>query len=104
MKQVLELQGGTYVLMGPLQKDTKSKIIRMKPLQEAMEDYKKKLIIDRLYAFNGSVTRASESLGIQRTYLSRLISKYKLNERENKKIRRRFSSKHAREAYLAGDL
>ena len=45
-------------------------------LQEAMDDFKKKFIIVNLKHTNGNQSKAAAVMGIQRTYLSRLISKY----------------------------
>jgi len=45
-------------------------------LQEAMDDFKKKFIMVNLKHTNGNQSKAAAVMGIQRTYLSRLISKY----------------------------
>lgn len=45
-------------------------------LQEALDDFKKKFIEVNLAHTNGNRSKAAAIMGIQRTYLSRLISKY----------------------------
>ncbi|MFO7862017.1 MAG: sigma 54-interacting transcriptional regulator [Desulfosalsimonas sp.] len=45
-------------------------------LEEAMHAFKKKFIRMNLKQTGGNQTRAAKSMGIQRTYLSRLISRY----------------------------
>ncbi len=49
-------------------------------LKEAMDRFKKELIIANLRHTGGSRARASKILGIQRTYLSRLISRYGIQD------------------------
>jgi len=48
-------------------------------LREAVDDFRKEFIDTILGKCNGNRTAAAKILGIQRTYLSRLISKYRLN-------------------------
>jgi len=45
-------------------------------LQQALDDFKKRFIELNLKNTNGNQSKAAEIMGIQRTYLSRLISKY----------------------------
>ena len=45
---------------------------------EQAESYRKKIIRDALAASDGNQTKAAEQLGLQRTYLARLIKKYDL--------------------------
>jgi Nif-specific regulatory protein len=45
-------------------------------LEEAMHAFKKKFIRMNLEKTGGNQTRAAKIMGIQRTYLSRLISRY----------------------------
>jgi Nif-specific regulatory protein len=45
-------------------------------LQEAVDEFKKRFIQLNLKHTNGNQSRAATVMGIQRTYLSRLISKY----------------------------
>jgi Nif-specific regulatory protein len=45
-------------------------------LQQALDDFKKKFIELNLKNTNGNQSKAADIMGIQRTYLSRLISKY----------------------------
>jgi Nif-specific regulatory protein len=47
-------------------------------LKEAMDRFKKEFIIQNLNQTGGNRSRAAKVMGIQRTYLSRLISKYGL--------------------------
>jgi Nif-specific regulatory protein len=49
-------------------------------LKEAVDRFKKELIISNLRHTGGNRARASKILGIQRTYLSRLISKYGIRD------------------------
>ncbi len=49
-------------------------------LKEAVDRFKKELIIANLRHTGGSRARASKTLGIQRTYLSRLISRYGIQD------------------------
>ena len=49
-------------------------------LQEAMDWFKKEYILLNLKQTGGNRSRAAEKLDIQRTYLSRLISKYKIKD------------------------
>ncbi len=49
-------------------------------LQEAVNDFKKKFIEVNLAHTNGNQSKAAAIMGIQRTYLSRLISKYGLKK------------------------
>lgn len=49
------------------------------PLSEALDNMKKDLIIGNLIAYNGSVKNTAKSLKIQRTYLSRLLSKFNID-------------------------
>ena len=51
-------------------------------LEEAINDFKKDYIALTLEHTRGNRTKASEILNIQRTYLSRLISRYNLRETE----------------------
>jgi Nif-specific regulatory protein len=45
-------------------------------LQQALDDFKKKFIELNLKNTNGNQSKAADMMGIQRTYLSRLIAKY----------------------------
>ncbi|MBW2334723.1 MAG: Fis family transcriptional regulator, partial [Deltaproteobacteria bacterium] len=47
-------------------------------LKEAMEDFKKEFISLNLKHAGGNRSKASKVMDVQRTYLSRLISKYQL--------------------------
>ncbi len=49
-------------------------------LQEAVDDFKKKFIKVNLEHTNGNQSKAAAVMGIQRTYLSRLISKYDMKK------------------------
>ncbi len=49
-------------------------------LQEAIDEFKKRFIILNLKQTGGNQTKAASIMGIQRTYLSRLISKYELKK------------------------
>jgi DNA-binding NtrC family response regulator len=49
-------------------------------LQEAMDDFKKRFIKVNLEHTNGNQSKAAAVMGIQRTYLSRLISKYNMKK------------------------
>lgn len=49
-------------------------------LQEAVDEFKKKFIQLNLKNTSGNQTKAASLMGIQRTYLSRLISKYNLRK------------------------
>ena len=51
-------------------------------LQQAVDEFKKKFIEINLKNTGGNQTRAAKTLGIQRSYLSRLISRYRV-ERQN---------------------
>ncbi len=53
-------------------------------LQQALDDFKKRFIELNLRNTNGNQSRAADIMGIQRTYLSRLITKYgiKKNHKE----------------------
>jgi transcriptional regulator with GAF, ATPase, and Fis domain len=50
------------------------------PLKEAVDQFKKQLIVANLRQTGGNRARASKILGIQRTYLSRLISRYGIQD------------------------
>jgi len=59
--------------------NTQSNIDRIEfglTLQEAVDDFKKGFIKVNLKHTNGNQSKAAGIMGIQRTYLSRLISKY----------------------------
>jgi Nif-specific regulatory protein len=45
-------------------------------LQQALDDFKKRFIELNLKNTNGNQSKAADIMGIQRTYLSRLIAKY----------------------------
>jgi Nif-specific regulatory protein len=49
-------------------------------LQAAVDEFKKKFIQQNLKHTNGNQSRAANVMGIQRTYLSRLINKYELKK------------------------
>jgi len=49
-------------------------------LNEALNRFKKEFIIANLKHTGGNRTKAAKKMGIQRTYLSRLISKFDINE------------------------
>ncbi len=49
-------------------------------LKEALNDFKKEFILLNLKDTNGVRGEAAKNMGIQRTYLSRLISKYKISD------------------------
>ncbi len=49
-------------------------------LKPAVDRFKKELIVQNLRRTGGNRSRAAEALGIQRTYLSRLISRYGLQD------------------------
>jgi Nif-specific regulatory protein len=49
-------------------------------LKDAIDAFKKEFIIENLRHTGGNRVRASKILGIQRTYLSRLISRYGIND------------------------
>ncbi|MFO7965821.1 MAG: sigma 54-interacting transcriptional regulator [Desulfobacterales bacterium] len=51
-----------------------------KTLREAVDTFKKNYIASQLHAANGNQKQAARTLGIQRTYLSRLIAQYRLKE------------------------
>jgi len=53
-------------------------------LQQALDDFKKRFIELNLKNTNGNQTKAAEIMGIQRTYLSRLISKYGIGKSSRK--------------------
>ena len=62
--------------------DSRPQMPRIKPgltLQEATNHFKKEFIRLNLEKVNGSRTKAASVMGIQRTYLSRLISKYDID-------------------------
>jgi Nif-specific regulatory protein len=46
---------------------------------DQVEEFRKKILRDALAACNQNQTRAAELLGLQRTYLARLIRQYGLN-------------------------
>jgi Nif-specific regulatory protein len=48
------------------------------PLKEAMDDFKQRFIIANLKYTGGNQSKAAVVMGIQRTYLSRLISQYRI--------------------------
>jgi len=48
------------------------------PYREALEGFKKKLIQSTLDRAGGNQTRAAEMLGVQRTYLNRLIKELEI--------------------------
>ncbi len=50
------------------------------PLKEAVDRFKKQLIVANLRRTGGNRAQASKILGIQRTYLSRLISRYGIQD------------------------
>ncbi|MDY6825380.1 MAG: sigma 54-interacting transcriptional regulator [Thermodesulfobacteriota bacterium] len=49
-------------------------------LQEAVDEFKKRFIELNLKKTDGNQTRAAKTLGIQRSYLSRLISRYRMEK------------------------
>jgi len=49
-------------------------------LKEAVDAFKKDFIIQNLRHTSGNRTEAAKIMGIQRTYLSRMISKYDLKD------------------------
>ena len=49
-------------------------------LKEALDRFKKEFIVINLKSTRGNRSRAAKVMGIQRTYLSRLISKYNIQE------------------------
>ncbi len=51
------------------------------PLKDAVNDYKKRFIEANLDAVGGNQTKAAGIMGIQRTYLSRLIARYGINRK-----------------------
>jgi len=51
-------------------------------LQEAVDEFKKKFILLNLKNSSGNQSKAAKVMGIQRTYLSRLISKYELKKKD----------------------
>jgi transcriptional regulator with PAS, ATPase and Fis domain len=51
---------------------------RLQTYQEAVENSKKEVIVAALEATNGNQSRASELLGLERTYLSRLMKQFGL--------------------------
>jgi len=53
------------------------------PLKKAINKFKKKYIIDILSANNWNQSKTSDVLGIQRTYLSRLIKELEISEAPN---------------------
>ena len=54
------------------------------PFHDAVEDYKKALIQDALKKTDGNSSRAAEALGLQRTYLARLITNLGLRRKKEK--------------------
>jgi len=54
-------------------------------LQEAVDDFKKKFIKVNLNHTNGNQSKAAAIMGIQRTYLSRLISKFGIKKQNSRK-------------------
>lgn len=50
------------------------------PLKEALDDFKKRFIEINLKNTMGNQSKAADVMGIQRTYLSRLISRYKIQK------------------------
>ncbi len=52
-------------------------------LQEAVDEFKKKFIQQNLKHTRGNKSKAANIMGIQRTYLSRLLSKYGLRKKYN---------------------
>ncbi|MBU0993984.1 MAG: sigma 54-interacting transcriptional regulator [Proteobacteria bacterium] len=55
-------------------------------LNEALNKFKKEFIILNLKETNGNRSKASKIMGIQRTYLSRLISKFELRDADDDSI------------------
>ena len=53
-----------------------------RPFHEAVEDHKKRIIRQALNRVGGSRTRAAQALGLQRTYLARLITQMGLKSAE----------------------
>ncbi|TKB76027.1 MAG: sigma-54-dependent Fis family transcriptional regulator, partial [Nitrospira sp.] len=53
-----------------------------RPFHEAVEDHKKRIIRQALARAGGSRTRAAQVLGLQRTYLARLIKHMGLKSAE----------------------
>ena len=49
-------------------------------LNEALNQFKKEFIRINLEKTNGNRSNAAKAMGIQRTYLSRLISKYNMQD------------------------
>ena len=63
--------------------DSKTKYPGMQvgmPLEEALNEFKKEFIKLNLRSTAGNRSKAATVMGIQRTYLSRLISKYKIQD------------------------
>ncbi len=60
-------------------KDDGSTIYRGRALKEAINLFKRHFVIDTLRRYNGVQTKAAEELGIQRTYLSRLIKELNID-------------------------
>jgi DNA-binding NtrC family response regulator len=50
------------------------------PYREALHGFKKRLIVRALARVGGNQTRAAEQLGVQRTYLNRLIKELGLQD------------------------
>lgn len=65
----------TEDLLPPLSDQPHDEISMDLPLEEALRKFKKKFISNTLLSTNGNQTRAAELLGIQRTYLNRLMKK-----------------------------
>ena len=49
-------------------------------LEQAVHDFKRDFIVNNLRATKGNRSLAAREMGIQRTYLSRLIKKYEIRE------------------------
>lgn len=61
--------------------DTEAEIVESgKPLKEAQNIFKKRYLIKTLTKTAGNRTKAAEILGVQRTYLSRLIKELKIDD------------------------
>ena len=51
------------------------------PYHEAVEEYKRALIMETLGKTDGNQSKAAERLGLQRTYLARLVTNLGLRDR-----------------------
>ena len=84
MERAVVMGNGKSIMPDDLPIVTKRKFGSALPmglsLQEAMDWFKKEYISLNLKQTGGNRSRAAEKLDIQRTYLSRLISKYKIKD------------------------